>query len=118
MNYAGLQGSIIQMLSHGINVVALFYVVDLLQRKTHTRNLDELGGIANIDREFAILFFIIVAGSVALPLTNGFVGEFMLLNGVFQANAILAEHSRLIYYFVPFICCAFIEAPCLAKPTT
>lgn len=99
MNYAGLQGSIIQMLSHGINVVALFYVVDLLQRKTHTRNLDELGGIANIDREFAILFFIIVAGSVALPLTNGFVGEFMLLNGVFQANAVLAGIAGLSIIF-------------------
>lgn len=99
MNYQGIQGGIIQMLSHGINVVALFFVVDLLQRKIHTRNLDQLGGIANVDREFAILFFIIVAGSVALPLTNGFIGEFMLLGAIFQVNAVLAAVAGLSIIF-------------------
>jgi NADH-quinone oxidoreductase subunit M len=55
-----------------------------------TRNLSELGGLANNSPLFSILFMIILLGTVALPLTNGFVGEFLLLNGIYQYNAWLA----------------------------
>lgn len=99
MTTQGLQGGVFHMLAHGINVIALFYVIDLLERKTQTRNIDEISGIANNDREFAILFFIIVAGSVALPLTNAFVGEFLLLNSVFVFNPILAAIAGLTIIF-------------------
>jgi NADH-quinone oxidoreductase subunit M len=60
-----------------------------------TRNLDELGGLANNTRVFTILYLIILLGSVALPLTNGFVGEFLLLNGVYQYNAWMAAIAGL-----------------------
>jgi NADH-quinone oxidoreductase subunit M len=82
--YSGLQGATMQMLAHGFNVVALFYIIDLIEAKTGKRNLDELGGIATNNRLFATLAFIIVLGSIAMPLTNAFVGEFMLLLGVYQ----------------------------------
>jgi NADH-quinone oxidoreductase subunit M len=85
-NKAGLQGSIIQMLNHGINVVGLFFVVDLIERRLETRSLSDMGGIAKAAPRFAALFMIIMLGAVAVPLTNGFPGEFLLLNGVWNYN--------------------------------
>jgi NADH-quinone oxidoreductase subunit M len=81
-NKTGVQGSLIQMLNHGINVVGLFFVVDLIERRIGTRTLADMGGIAKSAPKFATLFMIIVLGSVAVPLTNGFPGEFLLLNGI------------------------------------
>ena len=83
-NKVGLQGAMIQMFNHGINVVGLFFAVDLIERRTGTRSLSELGGIAKSAPRFAALFMIITLGSLAVPLTNGFVGEFLLLNGVWN----------------------------------
>jgi NADH-quinone oxidoreductase subunit M len=90
-----LQGSMMQMLAHGINVVGLFFVADIIFSRTGTNNLDELGGIRSSAPRFATLFIIILLGSVALPLTNGFVGEFMLLNGIFKYNAVMAGIAGL-----------------------
>jgi NADH-quinone oxidoreductase subunit M len=95
MNIQGVQGSLIQMLSHGVNVVGLFFIVDLIQRRTNTREIASLGGIRNVNPQFAVLFLIVLLGSVALPLTNGFVGEFLLLNGVYQHNAWMAGFAGL-----------------------
>lgn len=86
-NVHGLQGSLIQMLSHGINVVGLFFIADIIYKRTGTREIEHLGGIRSKAPVFATLFMIILLGSVALPLTNGFVGEFLLLSGVYQFNA-------------------------------
>lgn len=86
----GLQGAMVQMLAHGVNVIGLFFAADIIQRRMKTRNIDELGGFANNAPLFTILFMIVVLGSVALPLTNGFVGEFLLLNGVYQYSAWMA----------------------------
>jgi NADH-quinone oxidoreductase subunit M len=85
-NKAGLQGSMIQMLNHGINVVGLFFIADILERRLGTRMLSSMGGIAKSAPIFATLFMIVVLGSVAVPLTNGFPGEFLLLNGVWNYN--------------------------------
>lgn len=85
-NKTGLQGSLIQMLNHGINVVGLFFVVDLIERRIGTRSLADMGGIAKVAPRFATLFMIVMLGSVAVPLTNGFAGEFLLLNGVWNYN--------------------------------
>lgn len=86
LNISGLQGGMIQMLSHGINVVGLFFIVEIIFDRTKTRNLNELGGIAGKAPVFSVLFMIIMLGSIALPLTNGFIGEFLLLNGLYQAG--------------------------------
>jgi len=81
-----LQGVVIQMFSHGINVVGLFIMIDILENRFQTRNISQLGGIATTMPRFAIIFMILVLGSIALPLTNGFVGEFLILLGLFGYN--------------------------------
>lgn len=98
-NKAGLQGSLIQMLNHGINVVGLFFIVDLIERRLGTRSLAEMGGIAKSAPKFATLFMIIMLGSVAVPLTNGFPGEFLLLNGVWNYNFWMGAVAGLTIIF-------------------
>lgn len=85
-NLQGLQGAMIQMLNHGINVVGMFFIADIIIRRMNTRELSQLGGIAKPAPKLAIAFLIILLGTVALPLTNGFVGEFLLLMGVYNYN--------------------------------
>jgi NADH-quinone oxidoreductase subunit M len=85
-NMQGLQGAMIQMFNHGINVVGMFFIADIIIRRMDTRDLSQLGGIAKPAPKLAIAFLIIVLGTVALPLTNGFVGEFLLLMGVYNYN--------------------------------
>ncbi|MBA2610841.1 MAG: NADH-quinone oxidoreductase subunit M [Bacteroidetes bacterium] len=94
-NQQGIQGAIMQMLAHGVNVVGLFFIADILFRHTGTREMDKLGGIRGMNGNFAVLFLIILLGSVALPLTNGFVGEFLLINGVYQFSATMAALAGL-----------------------
>ena len=94
-NLQGVQGALYQMLSHGINVVALFFVCDIILNRMKTDNMQQLGGIRNVSRVFSVLFLIALLGSVAMPLTNGFVGEFLLLHGVFQYNTLLAVFAGL-----------------------
>lgn len=98
-NKAGVQGGILQMLNHGINVVGLFFIVDLLERRLGTRSLSDMGGIAKSAPKFATLFMIIVLGSVAVPLTNGFPGEFLLLNGIWNYNFWLGALAGLTIIF-------------------
>ncbi|MDN3550299.1 complex I subunit 4 family protein [Mucilaginibacter aquaedulcis] len=83
----GVQGAMIQMLNHGINVVGMFFIWDIISRRLNTRDISQLGGIAKVAPKFSIAFLIILLGTVGLPLTNGFVGEFLLLAGVFQYSA-------------------------------
>lgn len=94
-NQQGVQGALIQMLGHGVNVVGLFLIADILLRHTGTREIEKLGGIRNMNGQFGVLFLIIMLGSVALPLTNGFVGEFLLLTGVYQFSHVLAMLAGL-----------------------
>jgi NADH-quinone oxidoreductase subunit M len=98
-NKFGVQGSLIQMLNHGINVVGLFYVADLFERRLGTRSLGDLGGLARTAPKLATLFMIIVLGSLAVPLTNGFVGEFLLLQGVWTYHPWLGAVAGLTIVF-------------------
>src|SRR5690606_34800071 len=82
----GLQGAIIQMVNHGLSVVGLFFIIDILQERTGSRNLSDLGGLAHRMPRLAAMFLIILMGAVGLPLTNGFIGEFLLLKGLFDYN--------------------------------
>ncbi len=99
LNLKGLQGSVIQMVSHGINIVGLFLIIDIIQQRTGSRNISDLGGIARKAPRLAILFMIIMLGSIALPLTNGFVGEFLLLLGIFEYNHMFAAVAGLTVIF-------------------
>ncbi|SNC68509.1 NADH dehydrogenase subunit M [Hymenobacter gelipurpurascens] len=83
----GLQGASIQMLAHGINVVGMFFIADAIERRTGTRNIADLGGLTRQAPVLTVCFLVLLLGTVALPLTNGFVGEFLLLAGVYEYNA-------------------------------
>lgn len=82
----GVQGAMIQMISHGVVIVGLFFAIDLILARTSTQEIASLGGIRNNAPVFASALIVIVLGSIALPLTSGFVGEFLLINAVFQYN--------------------------------
>jgi NADH-quinone oxidoreductase subunit M len=99
VSYQGLQGSMIQMLNHGINVVGLFFVLDIINRQLATQKLNELGGIAKVAPNLAIVFMIILLGTIALPGTNGFVGEYLLLFGIFKYNVWMAGIGGLTVIF-------------------
>lgn len=95
----GLQGAIIQMINHGINVIGLFFVVDIVMRRTNTRDLRELGGIAKNAPLLAIAFLVIVMGAIGLPMTNGFIGEFILLVGIYSKGIWFAALGGLTLIF-------------------
>jgi NADH-quinone oxidoreductase subunit M len=80
----GMQGAMIQMISHGIIIVALFYIIDIIIHRTATQEIASLGGIRNVAPRFTTVFVIIMLGSVALPLTSGFIGEFLLISSIFR----------------------------------
>lgn len=95
LNEHGMQGGMIQMLSHGINVVGLFFIIDIIYRRTQTRDITLLGGLTQASPALSIFFMILLLGTVALPLTNGFVGEFLLLSGVYQYDGWLGAIAGL-----------------------
>ncbi|MBY0426230.1 MAG: NADH-quinone oxidoreductase subunit M [Cytophagales bacterium] len=94
-NLQSLQGAVIQMLNHGVNAVGLFFILEIIYRRTKTREISELGGLINQAPVLSIFFVIILLGNVAMPLTNSFVGEFLLLNGLFQYNKVLAAAAGI-----------------------
>ena len=81
----GIQGVMIQMFNHGINIIGLWVIVEILERKYGTRKLSELGGLAQKAPVMAMLFVVVVLANIALPLTNAFVGEFMMFTGIFTS---------------------------------
>lgn len=89
-NPFAVKGAIFQMIAHGISTPGLFIGVHYLYTRTHTKKMDMYGGIASVMPRFAILFFIITAGSMAVPMTCGFVGEFMIIMGTYQINPVVA----------------------------
>ncbi|TAE40637.1 MAG: NADH-quinone oxidoreductase subunit M [Runella slithyformis] len=91
----GVQGALIQMIAHGINVVGLFFVIEIIFSRTKSRNIEQLGGITQRTPQLTVYFMILLLGSVALPLTNGFVGEFLLLSGVYEFNKWLGAVAGL-----------------------
>jgi NADH-quinone oxidoreductase subunit M len=86
LNPHGLSGSIIQQVNHGISTGALFLVAGLIYERRHTREIKELGGLSNVMPVYATLFMIVTLSSIGLPLLNGFIGEFTILQGAFEVN--------------------------------
>ena len=84
----GTDGAVYQMLNHGISTGALFMLAGMLYERKHTYDFKEYGGLATPMPVYATFFMIAVLSSVGLPLLNGFVGEFLVLSGAFQAKAI------------------------------
>lgn len=86
VNYIGMQGVMIQMFNHGINIIGLWIAVELIERQFGTRKLSELGGLAQKAPGLALFFVIIALANIALPLTNAFVGEFLMFTGIFSSR--------------------------------
>lgn len=86
LNPHGLSGSVIQQVNHGISTGALFLVAGLIYERRHTREIKELGGLSNVMPVYATLFMIVTLSSIGLPLLNGFIGEFTILQGAFEVN--------------------------------
>jgi NADH-quinone oxidoreductase subunit M len=86
----GIDGAIVQMISHGIVSAALFICVGVIYDRLHTKQIKDLGGIASKMPNFAMLAMIFTMASVGLPGTSGFVGEFLAIVGTFQASKITA----------------------------
>jgi NADH-quinone oxidoreductase subunit M len=89
-NQTAMDGVMIQMFSHGVNVIGLWIIADLIEKQLGTRNMSELGGLAQKAPVMAILLVVMALANVALPLTNAFIGEFLMFNGLFQYNMIMA----------------------------
>jgi NADH-quinone oxidoreductase subunit M len=84
-NQSAMQGVMIQMFNHGINIIGLWIVVELIERQFGTRKLSELGGIAQKAPALATLLVLVALANVSLPLTNAFIGEFLMFNGIWNA---------------------------------
>jgi NADH-quinone oxidoreductase subunit M len=82
----GLSGSVLQQINHGISTGALFLIVGILYERRHTREISEYGGISNVMPVYATITMIMFLSSMGLPLLNGFVGEFSILQGTFMEN--------------------------------
>jgi NADH-quinone oxidoreductase subunit M len=82
----GYQGVMIQMFNHGINIIGLWIVVELIERQFGTRKLSQLGGLAQKALGLAILLVIVALANISLPLTNSFIGEFMMFTGIWGSH--------------------------------
>ena len=85
-NQEGIEGSIFQMISHGIISSALFLCVGVIYDRMHTRQISEYGGVVNVMPKYAVMFMVFTLGSLGLPGTSGFVGEILVLIGSFKYN--------------------------------
>lgn len=95
LNTYGITGGLYQMLAHGVSTGGLFLLVGMIYERTHTREIAKYGGLATAMPIFAIFFLIITFSSIAVPMTNGFVGEFLVLLGTFSYNKWIAGLSVL-----------------------
>ena len=91
----GMHGVILQMFNHGINIAGMWLIVSMVENRWGTRDMTKLGGMASSAPRMAIAFVIISLASVALPLTNGFIGEFMMFNGLFGTTQ--CEHLTMVF---------------------
>ena len=90
LNLQGLQGSLFQMISHGLSTGALFLIVGMIYERRHTRMIADFGGLWRPLPVFSAFFLVVTLSSIGLPGLNGFVGEFLSLVGAFQTNRLAA----------------------------
>jgi len=86
LNAQGVQGSVIQMVNHGISTGGLFLIVGMVYERRHTKAIAEYGGLIKVMPRFAVVSVIVVLSSIGLPSLNGFIGEYLVLLGAFQVN--------------------------------
>ena len=94
-NQQGLEGSILQMVSHGFISAALFLCVGVVYERAHSRMISDYGGLVSIMPKYAIVFMVFTLGSIGLPGTSGFVAEFLILMGAFKSNFVVAIFATI-----------------------
>ncbi len=95
MTQQGIEGSIFQMISHGLVSAALFLCVGVVYERHHTRLISKYGGLVSIMPKYAIVFMVFTLGAIGLPGTSGFVGEFLVLMGAFKKSFLVATIASL-----------------------
>ena len=95
MTPQGIEGSIFQMISHGIISAALFLCVGVVYERMHTRDISKYGGVVSVMPRYAVVFMVFTLGSLGLPGTTGFIGEFLILLGTFKVNFLVATIASL-----------------------
>lgn len=95
LNELSVQGAMIQLFSHGINIIGMWIVIDMIERQTGVKEISQLRGIAQKAPALTIFLVIIALANIALPLTNAFVGEFLMFSGLFKENAWYAVAAGL-----------------------
>ncbi len=93
LNPVGITGSIVQQLNHGISTGALFLIVGIVYERRHTREISEYGGLSKVMPVYAAIFLVMTMSSIGLPTLNGFIGEFLILQGVFVASKMWAAFA-------------------------
>src|SRR3989475_7121734 len=93
LNPVGITGSIVQQLNHGISTGALFLLVGIVYERRHTREISEYGGLSKVMPVYAAIFLIMTMSSIGLPTLNGFIGELLILQGVFTASKMWAAFA-------------------------
>ena len=94
-NEQGVQGCVLQMVNHGISTGTLFLLIGAIYERRHTRRIIDFGGLAPVAPKLAIIFFITTLSSIGLPFLNGFVGEFLILQGAYSQNVFYAAFAGL-----------------------
>ena len=89
----GMQGAVYQMLTHGVSTGALFLLVGFIYERRHTRAISDFGGLSNVMPIYATIFVITTMASIGLPFLNGFVGEFLVMIGMWQSQALTITES-------------------------
>jgi NADH-quinone oxidoreductase subunit M len=90
LNPLGIEGSVLQMINHGLSTGGLFLIVGLIYERRHTKEIAKFGGLAHVMPIYATLTLIVFLASLGLPLLNGFIGEFLILQGAYSANKLWA----------------------------
>jgi|SRR5579884_557037 len=93
LNPNGLTGSVIQQINHGISTGMLFLIIGIIYERRHTREISEYGGLSNVMPVYAVIFVIAMLSSAGMPLLNGFVGEFTILQGAFEVSKLWAAFA-------------------------
>ncbi|MCE5193968.1 MAG: NADH-quinone oxidoreductase subunit M [Nitrospiraceae bacterium] len=89
LNFQGMEGGILQMINHGIITGGLFLSVGIIYDRTHTRQISEYGGVASVMPVYSGVFMVLTLAAIALPGTNGFIGEFLIILGGFKAKQLI-----------------------------
>lgn len=95
----GANGAVFMAFAHGINVVGLFYCAYILEHRFQVREISQMGGLARTAPRFAVFFLVIIFGSLGVPLTNGFIGEFILIKSIFDYKPLLGILTGLTVIF-------------------